>query len=109
MARGDFVLIKGFDKVGKWIRVGEIVNGDGLHSLYSHAAMIASDDADPLIIEAEPGGARKNRLSAYGDNWIMSSWNLTDDQRTHLADSAFDMLGIGYSFLDYGSLALARF
>lgn len=105
---GDFILVKGYDHVGKLIRLGEIANGDGWHSLYSHAALITSNDPDPYILEAELHGARMGRLSQYEGAYTMSSWSLTDAQRRTLAMLAPGYVETPYSILDYGSLGLLR-
>lgn len=105
---GDFGLVKGYDNVGKWIRIAEWANGDG-PSLYSHAFVIVSDGNDPDIVEAEPGGARLAKASEYGQDWVRSRWQLTDAQRAAVASNARGFLGVPYSFLDYVSLALVHF
>lgn len=109
MPLGDFVLIRGKDRVGTLIRIAEYLRGDGW-SPYSHAAVVVSDELDPQIVEAEPGGARVARLSEY-DGWgyTTSHWPLVETQRVAIADAARALIGTPYSFVDYGSLALSRF
>jgi hypothetical protein len=113
--KGDFGLVIGNDPVGKiirkmedWEKAGRRLNVDGF-AIYSHAFVIV--DYDGTIIEAEPGGARYGNVSEYGElgtGWVSSNWNLTEDQRDTIADNARLLLGTGYSFLDYVSLALLR-
>lgn len=102
---GDFGLITGRDPVGRLIRLGEWVNGDGF-SLFSHAIVLLDDNT---ILEAEPGGARIRPVTEYpvGDvTW--SDWPLTDAERSLVVIRARSLLDTPYSFLDYAALATHR-
>lgn len=102
---GDFALLAGYDPVGRLIRVGEWVNGDGF-SLYSHAFVLLDDDT---ILEAEPGGARIRPVTEYpAEHVTWSSWDLTDPERAAIVAAARQRLGVPYSGLDYLALALHR-
>ena len=102
---GDFGLLIGNDTIGRLIRVGEWLNGDGF-SLYSHAFVLLDDDT---ILEAEPGGARIRPVGEYPDSLVAwSSWDLTGGQRAAVVAAARPMLGVPYSFADYLALATHR-
>jgi hypothetical protein len=103
---GDFGLLAGNNTVGRLIRIGEYLNGDGF-SKYSHAFVLLDDYT---IIEAEPGGARIRPMSEYlATDVKWSSWSLTPDQRRLIVERARETLGVPYSFLDYGAIAAHRF
>lgn len=65
-------------------------------SKYNHAFVVVDDYR---VIEAEPHGARYNRLSAYPDA-VFSSFPLTDAQRAGIVAWAIAHLGTPYSWLD---------
>jgi hypothetical protein len=77
---GDFAVVRILGDVGRLIRVGQWLDGDGYEN-YEHAFI---DVGDGQLVEAQPHGAR-------------------------LVAAARSYIGVPYSFLDYGSLALARF
>lgn len=102
---GDFGLLIGNDTVGKLIRIGEWLNGDGF-SLYSHAFVLLDNGT---ILEAEPGGARIRPATEYPDSLVAwSSWDLTPGQRASIVAAARGLLGVPYSFADYFALAAHR-
>jgi hypothetical protein len=101
---GDFGLTRITGYVGTLIRIGQWLNGDGWRD-YQHAFIVVGDTR---VIEAQPGGARYNSLSAYPDA-AYSSWPLTAEQRARIVWTAVDMKGTPYSALDYFALALRRF
>jgi hypothetical protein len=103
---GDFFLLVGTDTIGRLIRVGEWLNGDGW-STYSHAGLLLDDGT---ILEAEPGGARIRPASEYPTELMRwSSWTLSGAARHSLVLHGRQLVGVPYSFLDYASLALHRF
>jgi hypothetical protein len=102
---GDFGLLVGVDPVGRLIRVGEWLNGDGF-SRYSHAFVLLDDDT---LLEAEPGGARVRPVSEYPTDLVAwSSWNLTDAQRAATVAAARRYEDVPYSAADYLALAAHR-
>ncbi|HET7638346.1 MAG TPA: hypothetical protein VFK47_06335, partial [Ktedonobacteraceae bacterium] len=105
---GDFGLVTIEGNVGKLIRFGQWLNGDGF-SNYEHAFIYIGHGQ---IIEAEPGGARIAQLSEYDGRsirWSSGLIDLTDDERTKLVEWAVGKLNAPYSFLDYLAIALYRF
>lgn len=104
---GDLGLVSIKGGVGKLIRLGQWLNGDGF-SDYEHAFIYIGDNQ---IVEAEPGGACISDLSEYDGRRIRWSTNiipLTDAQRAVIVQAAKDDLGTPYSFLDYLAIALYR-
>jgi hypothetical protein len=106
-ARIGLVKING--EVGRLIRLGQFLNGDGSED-FEHAFM---DLGDGTLIEAEPGGARIRPLSEY-DNasvyWCDSIYdNVAPALRTGIALAARDFEGVGYSAADYFALVGHRF
>lgn len=93
-------------EVGKAIRVGQYLNGDGF-SIWEHAFILLPGG---LILEAEPGGARIVPLNYDNIYWCTNIDKLihpstTPTEISHVAES---MKGIPYSFADYASLAAHR-
>jgi len=104
---GDFAVIHMPGDVGRLIRVGQWLNGDGYEN-YEHAFIYVGDGQ---LVEAQPGGARLAELTEYADGrplWSTGRIALTEQQRDALVAAAHRYLGVPYSFLDYGSIALAR-
>jgi hypothetical protein len=104
---GDFGLVAIRGNVGKLIRIGQWMNGDGFGD-YQHAVLALSNGE---LIEAEPGadGARIRPQSEYANtNIIWSDWDLTDADRALLDAAGRAREGIPYSALDYGALAAHR-
>jgi len=99
---GDIGLTQIHGGVGKLIRIGQWLNGDG-YADYEHAFVHLGGGE---IVEAEPGGARRAYATEYSDVlWL----HCPAEHRTAVAAEAESMIGTGYSFLDYGALALHRF
>jgi cell wall-associated NlpC family hydrolase len=104
---GDFGLTSIVGGVGRAIRLGQWLLGDGW-SAYQHAFIYLGDG---LILEAEPGGARVADLAQYDGRpmlWSTGRIPLTPEHRQRIHDLALDMRGVPYSFSDYASLALHR-
>lgn len=103
---GDIGLTSIQGPVGALIRVGQWLNGNGF-AAYEHAFVVLPDDR---LIEAMPGGARIRPLTEYDQRQVLyvSPTDLTDAQRTLIAETAQAHEGIGYSFLDYAALAAHR-
>jgi hypothetical protein len=89
--------------VGRAIRVGQWLNGDG-YSTCEHAfGYLGGGD----LVEAEPGGARLGTLAEYwapGVVWL----RCPDPYRGAVAAAYRGLVGTPYSFLDYEALALHR-
>lgn len=100
---GDIGLVAMKGRLGTLIRFGQWLNGDG-YADYEHAFVHAGDGH---VVEAMPGGALLTPLSRYEDCAI--AWlRCPDGLGEGVATAARTMVGIGYSFLDYGALALHR-
>lgn len=103
---GDFGLVSISGIAGFGIRLGQWLNGGGFGK-FEHAFIVVNGDR---LIEAEPGGARWNNLTAYaGTNVMYSDWDLTDEQRAAVVQAAGTLIDTPYSWLDYMSLVLRRF
>lgn len=102
---GDFGLVAIRGNVGKLIRFGQWLNGDGLGD-YQHAVLVLDHGE---LIEAEPGGARIRPMAEYdGTNVIWSDWPLTDSERAAIVAAGRSLEGVPYSVLDYAMLAAHR-
>jgi len=104
---GDFGLVSIEGGVGKLIRFGQWLNGDGF-SDYEHAFIYVGNGQ---IIEAEPGGAVLSDLSEYDGRPILWSTDLvvlTEAQRKIIIAMALEQQGTPYSFLDYLAIAMYR-
>lgn len=105
---GDFGLVQISGEVGRLIRIGQFLNGDG-YANFEHAFIYLGDG---LIMEAEPGGARIANLSEYDGRsirWSSGLINLTDQQRNDIVRIARSFEGVPYSAADYFALAAHRF
>lgn len=101
---GDFGLTTISGGVGKAIRFGQWLNGDGFAN-YEHA-FVYVDNGN--IVEAEPGGARFTPLHYDNVMWSSGLIAVPDHQRFALVQAAMSYVGIPYSELDYFSLAAKR-
>jgi hypothetical protein len=95
--------------VGKAIRIGQWLNGDGYKD-YEHVLMYMGDGK---IAQAQPHGAAIRDLSIYDGRtirWSSGLINPTDDQRAAIVAAAqrYADLHVGYSYLDYAALATHR-
>ncbi|AEW92784.1 MULTISPECIES: C40 family peptidase [Streptomycetaceae] len=104
---GDIGLTTISGAVGKLIRLGQWLNGNGFGD-YEHAFVVLPGER---ILEAEPGGARVRPLTAYDGAVVRYVYppGLTDEQRTAVCAAARAYVGVPYSFLDYLAIALHRF
>lgn len=110
---GDIGVTQITGDVGRLIRLGQWLNGDGFAD-YEHAFVVTevvpSGNGQPpivFIVEAEPGGAHEAPLSEYNARNI--AWLRCPDQyRSAVAAAARDQIGTPYSFLDYAAIALHR-
>jgi len=93
---------------GGLIRLGQWLNGDGFGDR-EHAFVVTEYRQGlptiPWIVEAMPGGAQ------HVKNWHTDCVYLRcpDEHRNAVAAAALRYVGVPYSFLDYGALALHRF
>ncbi|WP_329565415.1 hypothetical protein [Kitasatospora sp. NBC_01266] len=104
---GDFAVVSMGGEVGRLIRLGQWLNGDGFAN-YEHAFVLVGDDE---VIEAQPGGARQAPLAEYDTHlirWSSGHIQLTNDQRVEIVAAARGCLRVPYSFLDYAALAAHR-
>lgn len=96
--------------VGVVVRFGEyLVDGN---ADWSHAFVLAEQlaDGDWAIIEAEPGGAKIGRLSEYANKPVAfnDQHHLSPAERVKIVDEATALVGYGYNWLDYASIAVTR-
>ena len=107
---GDFAAVKVHGDVGKLIRLGEILNGDGFRD-YEHAIWYVGGKQD-LILEAEAGGAVLRPFHVDPSDCLWSSDNpaltLSADQRDQVLAVAQRYKGTPYSAADYFALAAHR-
>ena len=88
---------------GRLIALGEWLNGDRF-SEFQHAFVYIGNNE---IVEAEPGGARIGNLAEYDSRTTV--WVRCPEQyREAVAAAAKELLGVGYSALDYFALAAHR-
>jgi hypothetical protein len=114
---GDFGLVAISGEVGRLIRFGQLLNGDGWdatpdpalperRTAYQHAVLVLPSGE---LIEAEPGGARIRPVSEYdGTNVVWSDWPLTDAERAAIVAAGRSLEGVPYSAADYFALAAHR-
>jgi uncharacterized protein YycO len=100
---GDFGLTQISGHVGRAIRVGQWLNGDGF-SDYEHAFVYLGHGG---IVEAEPGGARLAPLSEYNARSI-AWYRAPDDKGDRIGAIAGMLIGTPYSFADYAAIAAVR-
>lgn len=104
---GDFGLTSINGEVGRLIRIGQFLNGDGF-SVYEHAFLYLGGGE---IIEAEPGGARIRSVTEYAPStvrWSTGHFQLSGSQRTQIIRRARVFEGTPYSAADYFALATHR-
>lgn len=90
--------------VGKLIRLGQWLNGDGFWD-YEHAFVVGPDGKQ--IIEAEPGGAVLSPIDRYDLDKVL--WlPCPPEFQAAVAAEAVKLLGTPYSFADYFALASVR-
>jgi hypothetical protein len=105
---GDIGLTQIGGRVGFGVKVGQWLNGDGFVDVQHAFIVVAIDSRGTWIVEAEPGGARQVYLTEYDDDRVY--WlQCPEESRLRVAQAARNMVGVPYSFLDYGSLAVHRF
>jgi hypothetical protein len=107
---GDIGLVPMPGRVGKMIKFGQWLAADGW-TPYQHVFQVAGE-VDPWdeirIVEAMPGGALNSPLDKYHADKIV--WlRCPPSYRDEVAAAALSFVGVPYSFLDYGALALHRF
>lgn len=103
---GDIGLTSITGIVGKLIRLGQLLNGDGF-AHYEHAFIVLENG---MLIEAMPGGAQIVPLSEYDDRDVLyvSPAGLTEADRQRICDEARKFEGTPYSFADYAAIAAHR-
>lgn len=101
---GDFGLVHMGGNSGKWIRIGQWLNGSGFAD-YEHAFVYVGNDQ---IIEAEPSGAHKAVIHYGGVLWSSGIIKPTDTQRALIVSAALRYVGRPYSWEDYFALAARR-
>jgi hypothetical protein len=105
---GDIGLVAIRGRVGAGIRLGQWLCGDG-YADFEHAFVHVGDGE---IVEAMPHGALLSKLSRYDDRAVETglAWlRCPREYGTEVARAAREMVGVPYSFLDYGAIALHRF
>lgn len=100
---GDFGVVNIPGDMGKLIRIGQWLNGDGYND-YEHAFVVI--DRTGRVIEGRPSGAGYNRTTAYP---TAAYYTCPDTAREAVSDAARSLLGRPYSWADYLALAAVRF
>lgn len=99
---GDIGLVSIKGDVGKLIRIGQWLNGDGFDN-YEHAFVLVEDKQ---IVEARPNGAVHVPMC---HNWAATEWLVCPDQyRAGVVKAALELVGTPYSFMDYFAIAALR-
>lgn len=103
---GDFALTKISGITGAFISAGQYLVGDG--APVQHAYVYVGDG---YITQAMPGGAEFIPLEEANEPvvWSTGKIPLTAAQRRSITNEAIHLVGTPYSFLDYGSIALAHY
>lgn len=99
---GDFGVVKIPGRVGKLIRLGQWLNGDGYDD-YEHAFIVTGL---AQVIEGRPSGAGYNTVRSYPG---AAYYNCPEESREAVAHAARLLIGRGYSWVDYFALAAVRF
>jgi cell wall-associated NlpC family hydrolase len=104
---GDYGLSHSESTAGRWIRIGQILNGSGFAD-YEHAFVYVGDGK---IVEATGNGAVlvPYHYAPKDVYWSSDKIPLTDEQRTKIVNAAKSYVGVPYSPEDYFALALRRF
>lgn len=103
---GDFAVIRMGGRVGRLIRIGQWLDGNGFLD-YEHAFVLVDGGQ---VVQAQPGGADLGPVSTYGNGqpilWSTGHIPLADEQRRNIVTAARGYLGVPYSAADYLALAL---
>lgn len=105
---GDFAVVRMAGRVGRLIRIGQWLNGDGFAD-FEHAFVYVGDDE---LVEAQPGGVELRPASTYDHRpilWSTGRFDLSEEQRAAVVAAARGYLGVPYSVADYFALAAHRF
>jgi len=101
---GDFGVVHMGGSSGKWIHIGEIINGDGFAD-FEHAFVYVGGGQ---IVEAEPGGARLTQVHYSHILWSTDHISLTIEERRAIVKAAHGYVGTPYSAADYFAIAAKR-
>ncbi|MER7922150.1 hypothetical protein ABTY96_03265 [Streptomyces sp. NPDC096057] len=103
---GDFALTKIDGVTGRFIAAGQWLVGDA--SPVQHALIYVGNG---MIVQAMPGGAELIPLEEANEPYVWSTGRipLTAAERVQIVGAARGLVGTPYSFLDYGSIALAHY
>lgn len=113
---GDFFCLGGLTSdVAKLVALGEFIDGDkfaltrGREFIHAGVCVAVPRAAQPVIVEAEPGGARKVPWH-YGDNSpaIWSTGVMEPLSRGNVVGMANSLVGTPYGWLDYAAIAARR-
>jgi hypothetical protein len=108
---GDIGLVHTNGEVGRLIRIGQWLNGDGFAD-FEHAFIVTdewSNNGKQMIVQAESGGVQFVELAYSNVHWCLGlSHELTLADRAAISQAAIECIGKRYGFLDYFSLAAER-
>jgi hypothetical protein len=103
---GDFGVVAIPGRMGKLIRIGQWLNGDGYND-YEHAFVVTDKwIGGGQVIEGRPSGAGDTALAAYPN---AAFYSCPEESREAVADAAVSLIGRRYSWADYLALAAVRF
>jgi cell wall-associated NlpC family hydrolase len=103
---GDFALTRISGFTGRFVAAGQALVGDA--APVQHAYVYVGNGE---IVQAMPGGAELIRLEDAAEPvvWSTGKVPLTAADRMRICGAARGLVGTPYSFLDYGSIALAHY
>jgi hypothetical protein len=103
---GDLAACSAGGWPGLIVHLLQLLAGGGRYSKYQHVIVYLGGG---MVLQAEPGGSRIVPLTARKYMlWSTGIIDIPDEARARVPELARSMTGIGYSFLDYLSVALHR-
>ncbi|WP_097964575.1 hypothetical protein [Streptomyces sp. or20] len=103
---GDFALTRIEGITGRFVAAGQALVGDA--APVQHAFVYVGDG---LCVQAMPGGAEMVSVEEVSPvvQWSAGHFDLSQGRRDLIVVHALSLVGTPYSFLDYGSIALAHY
>ncbi|CAM5409158.1 putative protein OS=Streptomyces microflavus OX=1919 GN=Smic_80910 PE=4 SV=1 [Streptomyces microflavus] len=103
---GDFALTRIEGITGRFVAAGQALVGDA--APVQHAFLYVGNG---MVVQAMPSGAELIPIEEASSvvQWSTGHFDLTEEQRDAMVVEAVALVGTPYSFLDYGSIALAHY